>query len=173
MLSVINKTTTSETTDQWETAHIASYTGLWDHTHEILQRVGYDTQIDAQFIDKIRGEREFDHFQGYWDEGPSFPSIYLTTLDSLPFFWDYVDHIRSRKPRNRMYLTWQSQVTHVYLPLNPAWLENNYQPFTIDQPDTQPTDRYLNGLKETDDLVKEIILGFRERGLEDETLFVM
>jgi phosphoglycerol transferase MdoB-like AlkP superfamily enzyme len=72
-----------------------------------------------------------------------------------------------------MYLTWQSQVTHVYLPLNPAWLENNYQPFTIDQPDTQPIDRYLNGLKETDDLVKEIILGFRERGLEDETLFVM
>lgn len=161
MLSVINKTYSSETTDQWETAHIASYTGQWDHTHEILQRVGYDTQIDAQFIDKIRGEREYNHFQGYWDE------------DSLPFFWDYVDHIRSRKPRNRMYLTWQSQVTHVYLPLNPAWLENNYQPFTIDEPDTQPTDRYLNGLKETDDLVKEIILGFRERGLEDETLFVM
>ena len=124
MLSVINQTYTGETTDQWETAHIASYTGQWDHTHEILQRVGYDTQIDAQFIDKIRGEREFDHFQRYWDEGPVpfpfhsfFPGLAVTDpIDSIPYFRHYVDHIRSRKPKNRMYLTWQSQVTHVLPP---------------------------------------------------------
>jgi phosphoglycerol transferase MdoB-like AlkP superfamily enzyme len=66
-----------------------------------------------------------------------------------------------------------SQVTHIWLPLNPAWEKLNYQAFTQDKPDTQSTDLYLNGIRETDDLVKDIILGFRNRGLENETLFVM
>jgi len=79
----------------------------------------------------------------------------------------------SRTPRERLYLTWMSQVTHIWLPLNPAWEELNYQAFTEDDPNTASTDLYLNGIRETDDLVKEIILGFRERGLENDTLFVM
>ena len=33
--------------------------------------------------------------------------------------------------------------------------------------------QWLNTLKWTDDIVRDIILGFRERGLEDETLFIM
>jgi phosphoglycerol transferase MdoB-like AlkP superfamily enzyme len=66
-----------------------------------------------------------------------------------------------------------SQVTHLWLPLNPAWEKLNYQAFTQDKPDTQSTDLYLNGIRETDDLVRDIILGFRKRGLENETLFVM
>jgi phosphoglycerol transferase MdoB-like AlkP superfamily enzyme len=34
-------------------------------------------------------------------------------------------------------------------------------------------DSWLNAVKWTDDIVQDIILGFRERGLEDETLFLM
>lgn len=71
-----------------------------------------------------------------------------------------------------MFLSWASQVTHAYLPLNPAWMPKSL-PFTWDRPFTQPSNHYLNGLRETDDLIKEIILGFRERGLENDTLFVM
>lgn len=64
-------------------------------------------------------------------------------------------------------------MTHIWLPLNPAWETVNYQAFTQDASGTESTDHYLNGIRETDDLVKDIILGFRERGLENETLFVM
>ena len=34
-------------------------------------------------------------------------------------------------------------------------------------------DSWLNAVRWTDDIVRDIILGFRERGLEQETLFVM
>jgi hypothetical protein len=59
------------TTDQWETAHIASFTGIWDHTKELLQYAGFNTIIDAQNIIKIKGEREFDNYLGYFDESCS------------------------------------------------------------------------------------------------------
>lgn len=41
----------------------------------------------------------------------------------------------------------------------------SFNPITINS--------WINGLKWTDDIVRDIILGFRERGLEDETLFIM
>jgi hypothetical protein len=59
------------TTDQWETAHIASFTGIWDHTKELLHYAGFSTIIDAQNIVKIKGEREFDNYLGYFDESCS------------------------------------------------------------------------------------------------------
>ena len=36
-----------------------------------------------------------------------------------------------------------------------------------------PFDSWLNAVRWSDDNVKDIILGFRERGLENETLFMM
>ena len=173
LLPGFNETTgTRNSSDQWRTAHITSSSCLWDDHNEIIRRIGYDTVIDAEFMQQLVGPREFDTFQGYWDECTS-SSTALLTSDGLPFLWQYVDHIRERTPKDRMYLTWVSQVTHQWLPLNPAWEAKNYQPFTKDAPDTQGTDLYLNGVRETDDLVKSIISGFRERGLENETLFVM
>jgi hypothetical protein len=59
----------SDVTDQWETAHIASFTGIWDHTKELLQYVGFNTIVDAQNIGKVKGERDFDSYLGYHDEG--------------------------------------------------------------------------------------------------------
>jgi hypothetical protein len=61
--------TGSEVTDQWETAHIASFTGIWDHTKDLLRYAGFNTIIDAQNIINLKGEREFDNYLGYYDEG--------------------------------------------------------------------------------------------------------
>ena len=74
-----------------------------------------------------------------------------------------------------MYIAWMSQVNHWGLPPNPEWVKKNYQQFTQDETgtDTDTVDAYLNALRETDDNVKAIITGFRERGLENETLFIM
>jgi len=72
-----------------------------------------------------------------------------------------------------MYLTWMSQVNHWGLPLNPEWKQENYQSFIQDETDWDTVDAYLNKIRETDDNVKNIIEGFRERGLEEETLFIM
>ena len=96
-----------------------------------------------------------------------------TEIDGLQYLWQYVDWVTGRKPRNRMYLAWMSQVTHWGLPLNPAWAERGYQHFIQDEQVYDTVDAFLNGLRETDDNVKTIIEGFRERGLEDETLFIM
>ena len=63
----------------------------------------------------------------------------------------------------------------------PEWLEKNYRPYVKKTGDPDmwddrrhlPMDSWLNALKWTDDIVKDLILGFRERGLENETLFIM
>ena len=84
-----------------------------------------------------------------------------------------------------MYLSWKTSTTHYPYRISPAWMETNFKyyweakDFTI--PDgfnakyynSKNLNVWLNCLRWTDDAVKEIILGFRERGLEDETLFVM
>ena len=63
----------------------------------------------------------------------------------------------------------------------PEWLENSYRPYLKktgdpskwDEREHLPIDTWLNALKWTDETFEKLILGFRERGLEDETLFVM
>jgi hypothetical protein len=95
--------------------------------------------------------------------------------------WQYIDNVRERAPKNRMYLSWMDSTTHWPIILPPEWLEKNYRPYLKKTGDPSlweerehlPVDAWLNALKWTDDIVKEIILGFRERGLENETLFVM
>jgi hypothetical protein len=67
LLPGINETT-GNSTDQWRTSHITASSCLWDDHHEMIRRMGYDTVIDAEFMQKIVGPREFDTFQGYWDE---------------------------------------------------------------------------------------------------------
>jgi hypothetical protein len=59
-----------EYTDEWETAQISSCSLQWDNSREHLRRAGFSTILDAEYMDTIRGPRKFDHFQGYWDEGP-------------------------------------------------------------------------------------------------------
>jgi hypothetical protein len=60
--------TGGNTTDQWETAHIASFTGSWDHTKDLLRTAGFSTVVDAQNIVNVQGDREFDNYLGYYDE---------------------------------------------------------------------------------------------------------
>ena len=80
-----------------------------------------------------------------------------------------------------MYLSWMDSTTHTPLIMPSEWLEKNYRPYLKKTGDPMkwndrkhlPMDSWLNALKWTDDIIKGIILGFRERGLEDETLFVM
>ena len=107
--------------------------------------------------------------------------IHNANADGLEYFWKYVDNTRSRVPKNRMYLSWQDSTTHTPLILPPNWTETNSRSYLEKEGDSSlwtsrehlPLDSWLNALRWTDDIVKEIILGFRERGLEDETLFLM
>lgn len=101
--------------------------------------------------------------------------------DSLPFMWRYLDSVNSRNPKNRVYLGWMSSTTHTPLILPDEWLSNNYRSYLKKTGDAKswrnrehlPMDTWLNALRWTDDIVRDIVMGFRERGLEDETLFVM
>jgi hypothetical protein len=159
LLAIINGTRPA-VTDMWETTHIETATGTWDHEKELLETTGFTTVITAEEIGEARHLGEFDGNTGYVDEY------------GLEYFWQYVDNTVNRTPRNRMYLGWMTTTTHVPFEVSPEWLEHNYQAF-VQNDGWNPVDRYLNAVRWTDDKVKEIILGFRERGLENETLFLM
>jgi len=150
----------SEITDIWETVHIEAARGEYDHEKDILQGVGFGAVLAGEDIEEIRNEN-FTNAHGWDDE------------TALEFLWKYVDNTIARNPRPRMYLGWMSTTTHTPFDISSDWLEENYQPFNNDYRKWASSDRYLNAVRWTDDKVKELILGFRERGLEDETLFLM
>jgi len=159
---MLNSTTTRpSTSDMWETVHIEMATGTFDHEREILEKVGFGTVITAEDRRDANPDVPFDNGLGYFDEY------------GLELFWQYVDNAIQRFPKNRMYLGWMTTTTHMPFKINPDWLGRNYQPFVIDDDEWISMDKWLNAVRWTDDKLKEIIFGFRERGIENETLFVM
>jgi len=159
---MLNGTTTRpSTTDIWEAVHIEMATGTFDHEREILERVGFGTVITAEDRHYANTDVPFDNGLGYFDEY------------GLELFWQYVDNAITRVPKNRMYLGWMTTTTHMPFKINPEWLGRNYQPFVVDDDEWISMDKWLNAVRWTDDKIKEIILGFRERGIENETLFIM
>jgi phosphoglycerol transferase MdoB-like AlkP superfamily enzyme len=160
ILSLINGTR-PPTTDQWETVHIESATGRWDNEKTILQYAGFNTVVTAEDIDRMRDLGEFDSSLGYFDER------------SLELFWQYVDNTRARVPKNRMYLGWMTTTTHSPFLVPEEWAEENRRSFVYDDDRWSSIDGWLNAVRWTDDKIKEIILGFRERSLENDTLFFM
>ena len=169
------------TTDQWETAHFQSMTGEWEDERGIIKACGFNSVFVAEDIAEFNGGQEFPTTFGYFDEGNSIYNKPLNFIDSLEYFWRYVDHTRARIPKNRMYLSWMDSTTHTPLILPPKWEAENYRAYLDKGEDNGqwrlrehlPVDTWLNAVRWTDDKIKEIILGFRERGLEDETLFLM
>ena|SRR5579859_1194657 len=102
-------------------------------------------------------------------------------VESLEYFWKYLDHARSRSPKNRLYLSYKTTTTHTPLIFPPKW-KNEHLKYYLEKGDHSelwnlrehlPFDSWLNAVRWSDDCVKEIIEGFRERGLENETLFMM
>jgi hypothetical protein len=57
------------TTDHWETTHLQSMTGEWDHNSDLFKSAGFNTVIDAETISDLNGNKPFDHTFGYFDEG--------------------------------------------------------------------------------------------------------
>ena len=84
-----------------------------------------------------------------------------------------MDNTIARVPKNRMYLSWMTSTTHNPFLVAPEWEREYSQKYINDDRCYDSVDRYINAVRWSDDKVKEIILGFRERGLEDETLFLM
>ena len=66
-----------------------------------------------------------------------------------------------------------TNTTHNPFRVPPEWEREYSQKYINDDRFYDSVDRYINAVRWSDDKVKEIILGFRERGLEDETLFMM
>lgn len=155
----LHNDTRPRTTDMWETVHIETATGVYDHEKDILQRVGFNTVITAEEIGEVANLGEFDTPLGYFDER------------GLEHFWKYVDNTMNRVPKNRMYLGWMSTTTHTPFRIPPEW--KGRKSYVHDHGEWDSVDNWMNAVRWTDDKVKEIILGFRERGLENETLFLM
>jgi hypothetical protein len=72
-----------------------------------------------------------------------------------------------------MYLSWMDSTSHTPFIFPPEWKEKNHRNYIQNEDSWAPINEWLNSVRWTDDIIKEIILGFRERGLEEETLFLM
>jgi phosphoglycerol transferase MdoB-like AlkP superfamily enzyme len=149
------------TTDQWETVHIETATGEYDHEKAILKAAGFNTVITAEDLGSAKNLGEWPSAMGYYDER------------GLELLWEYIDNTRERRPKNRMYLGWMSTTTHTPFLLPPEWSKDNLRSYVHDESEWGSVDKWLNAVRWTDDMIKELILGFRERGLEDETVFLM
>jgi len=64
-----------------------------------------------------------------------------------------------------------SSTTHYPFTLPPQWRNN--RTYIHDEDAWASINGWLNSVRWTDDTLRDLILGFRERGLEDDTLFVM
>jgi len=149
---------TLPTTDHWETIHIQTAIGSYELEKKLLQSFGFGSVVTGDELGALYDLGDYDHPFGYFDE------------HSLKFLWEYVDYARARVPKNRLYLGWMSTTTHTPLRLPPTMDVKSY---VHDSSEGDSMNRWLNAVRWTDDAIKEIILGFRDRGLENETLFVM
>lgn len=148
--------------DLWETIHIETADAEWEAERELFQSFGLTTFVGAQDVrELLPSHPEYDYYHGYYDDR------------GIEFFWQFVDNVTLQQPHKRMYLSWMSTTTHTPFLLSEEWLAQNYQPFVQDYDFWGSTDKWLNAIRFTDDKLKEFILGFRERGLENETLFIM
>ena len=160
-LDILNATPPAET-DQWQLTHISTCKGKYDHERELLESFGFESVITAENIRALLPNHpKLDFSLGYYDDR------------GMEYFWRFVDNAIEQKPRKRMYLSWMSSTTHTPFLFSDGWLDKHYQPFVRHKSKWGSTDKWLNAIRWTDDKIKEIILGFRERGLENETLFLM
>jgi hypothetical protein len=74
-----------------------------------------------------------------------------------------------------------TSTTHTPFDLPPSWEEKHHRSYLEKGGNSElwrlrehtPLDMWLNAVRWTDDNVRDIITGFRRRGLEKETLFIM
>jgi len=149
------------TADHWETIVAETSAGEFDHLKRIFQYAGFDAAITADELGRIHEISEYDHTLGFFDDL------------SLDFIWRYVDNARRRSPKNRMFIGWVTTTTHCPFIVPPKWANESSQSYVKDNDQWHSVNAYLNALRWTDDKIQELITGFRSRGLEEETLFVM
>jgi len=160
LISVISDSRPS-TSDHWETVFTDSSAGQFDNSKRVLQYAGFDAAVTAEELGKELHISQYDQPLGFFDDV------------SVDFLWKYIDNTRARVPKNRMFIGWLTTTTHCPFIVPTEWGKANSRSFVIDDDRWHSVDGYLNALRWTDDKIKEIILGFRERGLENETLFLM
>jgi Sulfatase len=84
-----------------------------------------------------------------------------------------------------MYLSWMTSTTHYPFKIPPMWKDKHFKDYWQEKQfkvldgfngayyNSKNINTWVNCLRWTDDIVRDVILDFRERGLENETLFVM
>jgi len=160
-----------ETTDKWETTYLQSPTGTYGNDVKFMQEAGFNNVVFAEELTSLNGHEEWPYPFGLYDEGLFLLRCRVDDVDSLEYLWKYVDYAQSRTPKFRMYLSWMSSTSHYPFTLPPQWKNN--RTYIHDEDAWASINSWLNSVRWTDDTIRDLILGFRERGLEDDTLFVM
>ena len=124
--------------------------GSFEQRDRLVANMGYDT---------FRGLDDMPH-EGFEETNYFGREERMMVRPSL----EWVDQVRNQGPFLLTYLTLSTH--HNYVSPQ-SWPYVNYP---VDDPDER---NYLNAVHYTDDVLREIIEGFRERGLIDNTVFLI
>jgi phosphoglycerol transferase MdoB-like AlkP superfamily enzyme len=137
-----------------------SLTGLFDHQRAIMQKIGYAKMYSHEtYGEMYHPTKEFieDHRANYFGMEDSV---------HLPAVLEWVDGMKNQT--DPFFLSYLSGVTHDPYDMPPHW-EGRKPQFSKDK----KINGYLNAISYTDEFLQNFTQAFEERGLLENTLFVL
>lgn len=136
----------------FESAFFQTSESTFDHQAEEFSKMGWDRTFYASDVRAFSPEARQLGWFGVGDR------------DLLPLFWNWVDDTLGAKKQLLAGILTTS--THFPFPLPEG---ENYRGYV----DNELVNKYLNSIRMTDAFLRDLIGGFEERGLANETVFVM
>jgi Sulfatase len=139
-------------TSRFESAFFQTSESTFDHQDEEFSKMGWDRTFYAPDVRAFSPEARQMGWFGVGDR------------DLLPLFWNWVDEALGAKKQLLGGILTTS--THFPFPLPEG---ESYREYI----DNELVNQYLNSIRMTDGFLRDLIGGFEERGVVNETVFVM
>jgi hypothetical protein len=140
------------TTSRFRSAFFQTSENTFDHQKEEFDKMGWD---DTFYAPDVRRFNPGAKQMGWFGVGDN---------DLLPLFFDWVD--KSLGAKKQLLAGILTTSTHFPFPLPNG---EEYRKYITNE----LVNKYLNSIRKTDDFLREMMAGFEERGVFNETMFVL
>ena len=137
---------------RFRTAFFQTSEDNFDHQKDEFDKMGWDQTFYAPDVRSFSPEAKNMGWFGVGDN------------DLLPLFFDWVD--KSLAAKKQLLAGILTTSTHFPFPLPEG---EEYEKYI----DNELVNKYLNSIRKTDEFLREMMMGFRRRGVLDETMFVL
>jgi len=143
---------TPESPSRFRSAFFQTSENTFDHQKEEFDKMGWDQTFYAPDVREMSPEAKNMGWFGVGDN------------DLLPLLFDWVDQSLGAKKQVLAGILTTS--THFPFPLPEG---EEYERYV----DNELVNKYLNTIRKTDEFLRKVVHGFRDRGVLDETMFVL